>query len=76
MLASIIRLFRRPPEPVKKPRYVIVYGYKDKLGDLVEEYYGYFHSPEEARDIWKEFTIGSENQYTHVRLCLVCEDWS
>lgn len=69
----LTRLWRRffPP-----PCYVIVY---DDENQDSEEYYGYFSSPDEAREMWKRFIdCGGENlrPFTNVKLCRIVENWT
>lgn len=73
-LAHLTRLWYRL---FPRPCYVIVYDRFIEPGtdETVEEYYGYFSSPTEARAIWdtyQEGIIGHEN----VKLCRVVENWS
>lgn len=56
-----------------RPCYVIIY---DDPRHETEEYYGYFESPEEARRIWREFTMDYAKDYENVKLCRVVEDWT
>lgn len=68
-------LMRRPkPKP---PCYVIVYDrfIEPHSDETVEEYYGYFSSPDEARTIWDTYREGIDG-HENVKLCLVVEDWS
>lgn len=76
MKSFIQRLFRR--KPAKPPCYVIIYDEQDEQGGYIEQYYGYFSSPDEARQLWNEFKGPglAEELYQNVKLCRVVEDWS
>lgn len=55
--------------------YVIIYD-DDSRGR--EEYYGYFSSRKEAREMWKRFMdCGGENlqPFTNIKLCRIVENW-
>lgn len=69
-------LFGWPLIRSKTECYVIVYDEVDEGGDL-ELYYGYFSSPEEAREMWLTYAgPGIDTGFTNVKLCRVVEDWS
>lgn len=68
----------RKPKP-KPPCYVIVYDRKVGLNgdETVEEYYGYFSSPDEASAIWQSYAgPGIDTGFENVKLCRVVKDWS
>lgn len=71
-------LFGWPLIPSKEPCYVIVYDSVDHTGEAcLEEYYGYFSSPDEARKVWLEYAgPGIDTGFENVKLCRVVEDWS
>ena len=68
-------LFGWPLIRSKSPCYVVVYDSGGDDTDGLEEYYGYFSSPWEARRMWRSYA-GPYHQFTNVKLCLVVEDWS
>jgi hypothetical protein len=57
----------------QQDQYVITYDLKDPTNENFDEgderYYGFFATPEEAQEIWREFSK-NRNFYT-VRLCKV-----
>lgn len=70
-LTWLRKLFRR-----RRRGYVLVYDrfIEDGCDETVEEYYGYFSTPEEARAIWKDYSSGV-GPCENVKLCLIVEDW-
>ena len=69
MMDWIKKFFRKQPRC-----YVITYDRLDEeTGDEHEEYYGYFSSPQEARQVWSTF-VGDQDLW-NVKLCLVEEEW-
>lgn len=70
MLAWLRKLLRRKPKT-----YVVIYDELDEAGDpKTEEYYGYFASPAEARELWSSFSNGND-KLGNVKLCQVVESW-
>lgn len=71
-------LFGWPLIRSKPECYVIVCDSVDHTGETcLEEYYGYFSSPEEAREMWLTYAgPGIDTGFTNVKLCRVVEDWS
>jgi hypothetical protein len=63
---------------VPKPDcYVIVYDRRigEDDDETVEEYYGYFATPEEAKAVWDMYSEGVR-PCENVKLCKVVEDWA
>lgn len=73
MMAELINWVRRVLG-LRRPSYVIIYDLPgtDRT-ETVEEYYGYFSDPAEARHLWRDFSAGQ--QVENVKLCRIVEDW-
>lgn len=72
-LSRLTRLWRKF---FPLPCYVIVY---DDENQDTEEYYGYFNSPQEAKECWDRFAICREEAndlrpFTNVKLCRIVEN--
>ena len=76
-VGRLTRLWRRFFLP---PCYVLVY---DDEHRGTEEYYGYFSSPQEAREVWDRFTnclnglhSPETQRFANIKLCRVVENWA
>lgn len=60
--------------------YVIIYDrvslLDEPFNEPMEEYYGYFADPNEARRIWDDYTSCNQQNFTNVKLCRIVEDWN
>lgn len=71
LLAALGALKKAPSR--QQDQYVITYDLKDPASDSFEEsderYYGFFATPQEAQEIWNEFS--KDRTFYTVRLCKV-----
>lgn len=67
-------MIRRLLAWLKRPRhcYVVIYDHGGWVGDVIEEYYGYFCTPEEALHMYGELSAGRPD-YHNARLCKVVQ---
>lgn len=74
----LVRFVRALPmlwHALGRPQYVVVYDVPDERGtECSEEYYGYFPTAEDARDMFREAYPQNRDETRNVKICLRVQD--
>lgn len=54
--------------------YVVIYDWEKPSGEVIEEYYGYFDTPDIALEAFYALRAAGPEQYTNAKVCRIIRD--